>query len=389
MHPRHRLDLRATDVVRALGAVLTARHRRRCERALLEVVDAADDGLAAVSVRAAWDLLLGACAWPAGSEVLVSAITHPAMATLVHEAGLVPVPVELDLDTLLPSPSVLASAVTPRTRAVLVAQLFGGRSDLTALARVCRERGLLLVEDAAQAWTGPETLRSAADVTLVSFGLIKTATAVGGALVRVSDPALLGRLRRGHARWPAQTRTAYAGRLVRALVVLLLTRPAVHGLLLAGLRRGGADPARALDRLARPGRTPDARSRRQRPSAALLTTMARRLGPGDPSRARVHARTWVGESLRAALPAALPQPGGRAARTHWLFPVRAADPAALVARLRAVGVDASTGTSNLVALTADGPAADLMSHVVYVPTYPELPASARAAVTGALRPRPA
>lgn len=380
MHARHRLDLRPVDVGRALVALVVAGPRQRCEQALLDVVGGEADGLATSSVRAAWDLLLTTSGWPAGSEVLVSAITHPAMGALVTEAGLVAVPVEIDLDTLLPNPATVAAAVTPQTRALLVAQLFGGRADLTSLATCCRAYGLLLVEDAAQAWSGPSTLRSAADVTLVSFGLIKTATAAGGALVRVGDPALLERLRRRHATWPVQPRAAYARRLLRALALLLLTRPRVHGLLLGACRSGGVDPERLFDRLTRSAPATTPRARRQRPSAALLATLARRLRPEDPSVGRVRARTEVGESLRVDLPAGVLHPGGRAVRTHWLFPVRVADPAALVARLRAAGVDASAGTSNLVALTTDGPAADLMQHVVYVPTYPELPEPVRAAV---------
>ena len=177
VHRRHRLDLRASDVGHGLVAVLTTQGRRRRERDLLALVDAGADGLVTVSVRSAWALLLAACAWPAGSEVVVSAVTHPGMVALVRRAGLVPVPAEVDLDTLLPGLDALAAATTDRTRAVLVAQLFGGRSDLAGIAAFCRQRGLLLVEDAAQAWAGPSTLRSDADVTLVSFGLLKTATA--------------------------------------------------------------------------------------------------------------------------------------------------------------------------------------------------------------------
>jgi len=70
---------------------------------------------------------------------------------------------------------------------------------------------------------------------------------------------------------------------------------------------------------------------------------------------RVRSRTAAGERLRAALPDALRQPGSGVARTHWIFPVRSADPEALVDRLRTAGVDASAATSNLVALLPDGP----------------------------------
>ena len=79
---------------------------------------------------------------------------------------------------------------------MLVAHLFGGRADVTEIVAWAREHALLVVEDAAQAFTGPaDLLDPRVDVALYSFGLIKTATAAGGALVGVRDPALLQRLR--------------------------------------------------------------------------------------------------------------------------------------------------------------------------------------------------
>jgi dTDP-4-amino-4,6-dideoxygalactose transaminase len=58
-----------------------------------------------------------------------------------------------------------------------------------------RSLGLFVFEDAAQAFTAPDWRGSAgADATYFSFGTIKTATAMGGALVRVPDAALRTRI---------------------------------------------------------------------------------------------------------------------------------------------------------------------------------------------------
>ena len=386
LHPRHRLDLRAADLVHGVLALGVQRSRTE---AVLARAGVPDDGLVAASVRSGWLLLLETVGWAPGAEVLVSAVTHPEMPALVAASGLVPVPVEVDLATLLPTEEALAAALTPRTRAVLVAQLFGGRADLGALARWCAERDLLLVEDAAQAWAGPGSLASAADVTLVSFGLLKTATAVGGAVLRVRDPALRAALASTALGWPAQARRAYTVRLLRAALLLGLARRPVYGTFLAACRRLGHDPDAVLDTLSRPRGAGDLLERlRRRPCAPLVALLARRLRDDDPSCGRVRARVAAGERLRAGLPAGA-LPGDRVARrTHWLFPVRAVDPTGLVRRLRAAGVDASGATSNLVALTADGPAADLMRHVVYVPAYPELPAGVLGAVREVLRSEP-
>ncbi len=68
--------------------------------------------------------------------------------------------------------------------------------DLDEVARFARDHGPLLVEDCAQAFRGPESMGDpAADVSMYSFGTLKTSTALGGAVLRVSDGAVLGRRR--------------------------------------------------------------------------------------------------------------------------------------------------------------------------------------------------
>jgi hypothetical protein len=99
----------------------------------------------------------------------------------------------------------------------------------------------------------------------------------------------------------------------------------------------------------------------------------------------------VGEELRARLPAAYLHPGDELLRrTHWLFPVLAPDPEALVAALREAGIDVSTGTSNLIAVPdEDGSvpecAGRLMSSIVYLPSYPELGPEGRDRLLAGLR----
>ena len=103
---------------------------------------------------------------------------------------------------------------------------------------------------------------------------------------------------------------------------------------------------------------------------------------------RLARRAAMGEELPARLPPAYLHPGDELQRrTHWLFPVLAPDPAALVTELRDAGIDVSTGTSNLVAVPADdGSVPDcagrLMSSIVYLPSYPELGAEGRAPAAG-------
>ena len=142
-------------------------------------------------------LLLASLDLPPKSEVLITALTIPDMVRIIKDHDLVPVPLDLDLDTMGPQLDVLRRAITPATKAIVVAHLFGGRVPMEPILALAREHGLLVIEDCAQAYTGSEFRGHAeADASMFSFGPIKTATALGGAVIRVRDDRLLDRMRR-------------------------------------------------------------------------------------------------------------------------------------------------------------------------------------------------
>jgi perosamine synthetase len=135
--------------------------------------------------------------------------------------------VDVDSGTLAVRPWALEAALTPRTRVVLVAHLFGGRMDLGGLAKFVKDRGLLLVEDCAQAFQGPKRMGdSEADVSMYSFGTLKTSTALGGAVLRVRDGEVLSRMRGIQASYPPQGRGGYLKKLLGILGIVGVSRPA-------------------------------------------------------------------------------------------------------------------------------------------------------------------
>jgi perosamine synthetase len=392
VYPRHRLDLAGGDVLTGLWATVRQPDPAAAEAMVLRAAGLTDRGLACLSVRSAWDLLLQVLAWPVGGEVIVSAITHPDMVTILRQHGLRAVPVDLDLATLAPRVEDLERACTARTRAVLVAHLFGGRIDLAPIAGFARRHDVLLVEDSAQAFTGVHSLApSAADVSLFSFGMIKTGSAVGGALVTVGDAELLSSMRKEQDSWPTLSRFGYATKLAKAGGLAVFNDPRRFGVLYRWCRRLGIDLDGMINSSTRSFAAGEAlRTKiRRRPAPALLAVLSRRLRRVDGD--RLSRRAAMGEELRAGLPAAYLHPGDRLLRrTHWLFPVLAPDPAALVAALADAGIDVSTGTSNLEAVPSDDGsisehAGRLMSSIVYLPSYPELGEEGRDRLLAGLR----
>ncbi len=87
----------------------------------------------------------------AGDAVAVPANTYIASILAITENRLRPVLVEPDEDTFNLGAAKLAAALTPDVKAVLAVHLYGQIAEMPAIAKLCRVRGLLLLEDAAQA----------------------------------------------------------------------------------------------------------------------------------------------------------------------------------------------------------------------------------------------
>nr|MBA3528617.1 DegT/DnrJ/EryC1/StrS family aminotransferase [Propionibacteriaceae bacterium] len=180
---RKRLDLNVG--VAAYGLAVCARPpaREAVAAQLAAAWSPADAVVACLSVRSGFDLLLASTNWPPGSEVLLSAVTIPHLATLVRSHGYVPVAVDIDPATMEVDPEAVRASCTTRTQAVVFAHLFGARADIAALAGVARSCGLMLIEDCAQCYDGVTRTLGEADVAMYSFGTIKTSTCLGGAVL--------------------------------------------------------------------------------------------------------------------------------------------------------------------------------------------------------------
>jgi perosamine synthetase len=379
LHPRLRLDVSFPDLLFAAAACVGARRGDREARLLRAWGD--PTGVVCLSVRSAFDLLLDALSLAPGDEVAFSAVTHPDMVRIAEAHGLRPLPVDLDLETLAPGSEALERAITPRTRLIVVAHLFGGRAELAPLVDVARRHGQLVVEDCAQCLCGPQDRGDElADVSLFSFGAIKTATALGGALARVDDRRLAERMRARQDGWPVQPTREYALRALKFAGLRVLGHPRVYWLFSRSLAATGRDLDAVVNGAVRgfPG-AELLRQIRRRPSAPLLALLARRLRRFDA--ARLEARAGAGRRLASALPPSVVRPGCAALDpTHWVFPVVTSDRAELIAALRRAGFDAAAATSSIASVSPPFDRPDLrpedadrmLAGIVFLPAYPEL-----------------
>lgn len=86
-----------------------------------------------------------------GDEVIVPANTYIASILAITENRLVPVLVEPSLDTLQIDDTKIEQAITPRTRAIMIVHLYGRCAYTDRIGELCRQHGLKLIEDNAQA----------------------------------------------------------------------------------------------------------------------------------------------------------------------------------------------------------------------------------------------
>jgi len=381
MWVRKRLDIGFRDLAFGMLHSVVPASRAALQRRLEADWSRWGDCLACLSVRTGLDLLLAALELPPKSEILMSAMTIPDMARIVEHHGLLPVPVDLDPDTLGPNLASLRRAVTPASRAIVVAHLCGGRVSMAPILAEARQHALRVIEDCAQAFDGRGyTGDPDADASLFSFGPIKTATALGGAMLRVRDPDVLDRMRARQGQYPLQTRRSYLCRLLKYTAFRALCRPGPYGMLVRAWRALGQDHDRLVNGSVRGFPGPDFFARiRQQPCVPLLGMLLRRLRTYDPR--RLERRAAKGDLLTGLLaPRVLC--AGRAATPHnsWVFPILVENPGEVIGALRDAGFDATQGHSMCVIPppaerpeSAANVAAEILRSIVYLPIYPEMP----------------
>jgi len=100
---------------------------------------------------AAVQLALMACGLGAGDEVIVPANTFFATAEAISTAGATPVFVDCDPISYNLDVSKIEASITERTRAIMPVHLYGQAADLDPIFEIAERRGLIVIEDAAQA----------------------------------------------------------------------------------------------------------------------------------------------------------------------------------------------------------------------------------------------
>lgn len=132
-----------------------------------------------------------------GDEVIVPAFTFFATASSVLSVGAKPVFADIDPESYCVSVDSMRERMTSRTKAVIPVHLYGRPAAMEEISALCADRGLALVEDAAQAHGAAIGNKHVGSwgTACFSFYPTKNMTTTEGGMVTTNDDRIAERLR--------------------------------------------------------------------------------------------------------------------------------------------------------------------------------------------------
>jgi dTDP-4-amino-4,6-dideoxygalactose transaminase len=380
---RKRIDISYSDLLFGIGKCIVPPNSKKT----IEAINGQWRGqstFTCLSVRTGFDLLLKTLNYQEGGEVLISALTIPDMVEIIEGHGLVAVPLAIDERTALPSAESVKALITDNTCAVIVTHLFGTHSPIDDIARVVKSQNILLIEDLAQAYGAASCGANAlSDVSMYSFGTIKAATALGGAILQVQDTTLRESMIRSYKAYPVQNVSDYFKKILKYSTLKALTLSFSFGALVKYCKLFNIDYDELLYKWSK-GFSGDGflLNIRKKPCAPLLAVMKRRF-EGNHSQ-RYQAQTERGKMLHGFASKYYSCLGdGASNHIYWVFPIvanKVEEVDGLIALLRKNGFDA-TNRQSLIAVEeapqksayTASKAAQLIKSMIYLPCYDGMP----------------
>jgi len=134
-----------------------------------------------------------------GDEVITTAHTAVATASAIDLCGARPVFVDIESDYFTLDPNAVELAITSRTKAIIAVHIYGQPCDMDAILDIADSRGLMVIEDCAQAHGAMyhgKRVGSMGAVGCFSFYPTKNLGAIGdGGAVAANDGALAEKIR--------------------------------------------------------------------------------------------------------------------------------------------------------------------------------------------------
>lgn len=365
-------------------ALYTTEHRSDLTEKVCRLFSPSDNVIVTMCVRTAFDLFLEAINLPKGSEVVISSITIPEMTRIIRKHCLIPVPVDINIESLVTPVDRVEKAISSRTRLIVISMLYGVTFDLTEISKLAKKKGIWLLEDSAECYAGNRiNENTCADATVISFGPIKTATAFGGGVIVVRDQKLLGQMKAIHAQYPVQSNKLYLEKVIRYLLgKVLLNSTTVNYILRPLLLQINYDYKKRVVKLMR-GFPPSTGLEiyRFQPCAGLLSFLYYRLSTIDEHQL-LTSMNKLNLATDILTEGGIKVPGHLTSRkVFWLYPVVVPDASKAYTLLNNAGIDAYRGISQLnkidppVGSSYEEPAETnkMFENLLYFPLHKDVP----------------
>jgi perosamine synthetase len=368
MIPRHKLDISYSTL---LGALFWPWHRKKTD--ISRFFPDSRYCFLSLSVRTCWDLILRAVNLPAGSEVLMSNINIADMVKIVRNHQLVPIPIGLDSATQEFDYDAIKNKINEKTKIILIAQLFGAKSNLEIFQRIKeRHPEVLIIEDLAQSYADGHQEHPYVDISMYSFGTIKTLTALGGSVCLVREHDLYVRMNDLSKQYPQLSRSSFNKKIVKVFMLKIISTPLFYTLLHRFSELFKIDLDQLLSNAVKgfPG-DKLIQKIRQRPPQALWALLERQLHLKHQSiilRQRENAQTLLKLLACPAAVSSYKHPNN----FFWVFAYHTKTPHQLIKLLRANGLDASQRSSQMCTITDHGEYHLPLDEYVYLPINPSL-----------------
>ena len=198
MIPPAAAPISARDLFRGLSGFFSNGNSGKLENEIGEYFGAEFVFLVSSGKAALVLILEGLSSLRARKKVLIPAYTCYSVPSAIVKSGLEIVPCDVEMDTLDFDYLKLERLADDQTLCIVSTELFGIPSDIDRTRRICTEKGIFLVEDAAQAMGVSHEgrkLGTLGDVGFFSLGRGKNITCGSGGIIVTDSEEIAGALR--------------------------------------------------------------------------------------------------------------------------------------------------------------------------------------------------
>jgi len=136
---------------------------------------------------------------PTGTKILMPTVSIKGILDVVLDLGLVPIFVDLELETFNWDENQLNKILTEKPKVAILTYLFGRVPNLNFILKKLKDENIFIIEDFSQAWNATHNnckVGQFGDVSIYSTSSLKSIDTFGGGLVLTDDPTFNEKLTR-------------------------------------------------------------------------------------------------------------------------------------------------------------------------------------------------